>query len=317
MSPRENHRHRVCASAHRDCDSTEGGSRKLDQADLLKIQRPRLLTIAYGMLRSALDAEDVVQEAFIRWQGVDAGRVESPERYLARVVTRLCIDHWRAVKRRREDYVGVWLPEPVTRDDTDPEAMAVLADSLSFALLRVLETLSPVERAVFLLCGVFGYRHAEVGRMIRKTEANTRQILRRARTRITAERPSHPVSRDETERLMSAFLEAAARGDMAALLAILDEDVEWYGDGGGKAPAVLRPVRGAANAARFAVGLACQFRAAAQIRLADVNGQPAALVYLRGALAGVLIPSVAHGRIRELDWVANPDKLGRVRPRSH
>ena len=153
--------------------------------------------------------------------------------------------------------------------------------------------------------------------MIGKTEANTRQILHRARTRVIAERPSRPVSRGETERLVSAFLEAAARGDMAALLAILDEDIVWYGDGGGKAPAVLQPVRGAAKAARFAVGLARQFSADTQVRVANVNGQPALLVYLQGALAGVLIPSVANGRIRELDWVSNPDKLRRVRPRLH
>jgi len=293
------------------------GSRRLDSEELFKTQRPRLLAIAYGMLGSASDAEDVVQEAFLRWQRGGAGGVDFPERYLARIVTRLSIDHLRAVKRRREDYVGVWLPEPVTGDGTDPEGMTLLADSLSFALLRVLETLTPVERAVFLLCEVFGYRHAEVGRMIGKTEANTRQILHRARTRVIAERPSRPVSRGETERLVSAFLEAAARGDMAALLAILDEDIVWYGDGGGKAPAVLQPVRGAAKAARFAVGLARQFSADTQVRVANVNGQPAVLVYLQGALAGVLIPSVANGRIRELDWVSNPDKLRLVRPRLH
>lgn len=290
---------------------------KSTSAELFEMQRPRLLAIAYGMLGSASDAEDVVQEAFIRWQRVDLGRVESPERYLARTVTRLSIDHLRVLKRRREDYVGVWLPEPVTPKETDPEATAVMAESLSLALLRVLETLSPVERAVFLLCEVFGYEHAEVGRLVRKTEANTRQILRRARTRVRAERPSRPVPREEAERVMSAFLEAAARGDMAALLAILDRDVAWYGDGGGKAPAVLRPVRGAANAARFAVGLARQFASIADVKIADVNGHPAALVYLRGALAGVLVPSIANGRIRELDWVANPDKLRRVRPRTH
>jgi DNA-directed RNA polymerase specialized sigma24 family protein len=258
-----------------------------------------------------------VQEAFLRWQRRGPARVDFPERYLARIVTRLSIDHFRAVKRRREDYVGVWLPEPVTGDDTDPEGMTLLADSLSFALLRVLEMLSPVERAVFLLCDVFGYRHAEVGQMIRKTEANTRQILHRARTRVTAERPNRPVSSGETERLVSAFLEAAARGDMAALLAILDEDIVWYGDGGGKAPAVLQPVRGAAKAARFALGLARQFGEDTQVRLEKVNGQPAALIYLHGALAGVLIPSVANGRIHELDWVSNPDKLGRVPSRLH
>ena len=184
----------------------------MDSEELFKTQRPRLLAIAYGMLGSASDAEDVVQEAFLRWQRGGTDRVDFPERYLARIVTRLSIDHLRAVKRRREDYVGVWLPEPVTGDDPDPEGMTLLADSLSFALLRVLETLTPVERAVFLLCEVFAYRHSEVGRMIRKTEANTRQILHRARTRVIAERPSRPVSRGETERLVSAFLEAAARG---------------------------------------------------------------------------------------------------------
>jgi RNA polymerase sigma-70 factor (ECF subfamily) len=192
-----------------------------------------------------------------------------------------------------------------------------MAESLSLALLRVLETLSPVERAVFLLCEVFGYEHAEVARLVHRTEANTRQILHRARMHIRAERPSRPVPREEAEHLITAFLDAAARGDMAALLAILDKDVAWYGDGGGKAPAVLRPVRGAINAARFAIGLGRQFASIAEVRLTDVNGHPAALLYLRGTLVGVLVPSIANGRIRELDWVANPDKLRRVRPRTH
>ena len=295
---------------------TRRGSRRLDSEELFKTQRPRLLAIAYGMLGSASDAEDVVQEAFLRWQRGGAGGVDFPERYLARIVTRLSIDHLRAVKRRREDYVGVWLPEPVTGDGTDPEGMTLLADSLSFALLRVLETLTPVERAVFLLCEVFGYRHAEVGRMIGKTEANTRQILHRARTRVIAERPSRPVSRGETERLVSAFLEAAARGTWRR------SSRSWTKTSCGTGTAAARrPLCFSRCAARQKPhGLPSDWPASSgrtQVRVANVNGQPAVLVYLQGALAGVLIPSVANGRIRELDWVSNPDKLRRVRPPLH
>lgn len=211
----------------------------------------------------------------------------------------------------------MWLPEPVMQTDQDPEAMAVLADSLSLALLRVLETLSPVERAVFLLCEVFGYQHAEVARMIEKTETNTRQILHRTRQRVMVERPNHLVSREEAERLISAFLRAASQGDMDGLLAVLDEDVTWYADGGGKIPAATRPVRGAANVARFAIGLTRKLIPGFATRFAEVNGQLAVLVYLQGTLLGVLVPSIAGGRIREFDWVLNPDKLHRVRASWH
>ena len=285
----------------------------MDPTEVFEAQRARLLAIAYGMLGSASDAEDIVQDAFLRWQRVHTRRLDLPERYLRRIVTRLSIDYLRAVKRRREEYAGVWLPEPVMQADEDPEAMAVLADSLSLALLRVLEALSPVERAVFLLCDVFGYQHAEVARMIKKTETNTRQILHRARQRVTVERPHQAVSREEAERLISAFLQAASQGDMAALLAVLDEDATWYADGGGKVPAATRPVHGAATVARLAIGLTRKLIPGLTHRFAEVNGQPAILVYLQGTLLGILIPAIAGGRIREFDWVLNPDKLHRVR----
>lgn len=283
-----------------------------EPVEIFEARRPHLLAIAYGMLGSVSDAEDVVQDAFLGWQRVHVRHVDSPERYLERIVTRLCIDQRRTLKRRREEYVGVWLREPVVRSDEEPEAMAVLAESLSLALLRVLETPSPIERAVFLLCEVFGYDHAVVARLIGKTGPNTRQILRRARLRLRAERPRYAVSREEAERLMTGFLQAASRGDMEALLSVLGEDVTWFADGGGKVPAATRPIHGARDVARFVIGLARKLIPGFTTRFTDANGQLAILVYLRGTLLGVLCPSTAEGRIRELDWVLNPDKLRRV-----
>ena len=288
-----------------------------DPVEVFEAQRPHLLAIAYGMLGSIADAEDVVQDAFLRWQGAQSRPVESPRHYLQRIVTRLAIDQLRARRRRREDYVGVWLPEPVVRTEDDPEALTVFAESLSLALLRVLEALAPIERAVFLLREVFGYDHAEVARMIGKTETNTRQILHRARQRVTAERPRYAVSREEAERLLSGFLQAASRGDMTALLSILTEDVTWYADGGGKLPAATQPVRGAMNVARFAIGWTRKLIPGFTTRFAAANGQPAVLVYLQGKLLGVLIPSIAGGRIREFDWVLNPEKLRRIQASWH
>ncbi len=209
--------------------------------------------------------------------------------------------------------MGVWLPEPVMPVSNDPEAMAVLADALSIALLRVFETLSPVERAVFLLCEVFQYAHAEVAGMIKKTEASTRQILHRARQRVTSARLHHPVPREEAERLISAFLQAVSQGDLPALLAVLDEDVSWYADGGGKAPASMRPVFGATAVARAVIGWTRKLGPGLTTRLAEVNGQLAVLTYLHGTLFGVLSFVIVAERIRECDWIVNPDKLNQIR----
>jgi RNA polymerase sigma-70 factor (ECF subfamily) len=299
-------------TAQREC----GRSTVPDRLELFEAQRSRLLGIAYGMLGSLSDAEDVVQDAFLRWQRVPDKQIDSPEGYLRRVVTRLCIDHLRLLKRRREEYVGVWLPEPLVRTDDTPETMTVMADQLSVALLRILETLSPVERAVFLLCEVFGYEHAEVARMLGKTEANTRQILHRARRHITMERPRYPVSGEDAERLLAGFMQAASQGDIETLLSLLAEDVTWYADGGGKVPAATRPVRGAHNVARLVTGLVRKFPGFTT-RFVEANGQRSILVFLQGRVFGVLIPHIVGGRIQEVDWVMNPDKLVRIKGSAH
>jgi RNA polymerase sigma-70 factor (ECF subfamily) len=286
--------------------------------DLHPELRPLLFSIAYRMIGSVSEAEDIVQEAFLRYHRAQPADVENPKAYLSAVTTRLGIDHLRSARARREEYVGPWLPEPLLSDEGagDPSAQAELADSLSLAFLVLLERLSPVERAAFLLREVFGYPYDEIAEVIGKSEANTRQLVTRARRHVDDERPRFDVSREEHEALTDSFLEATQSGDTDGLIALLADDVYAYTDGGGKVQAARRPIHGRDPVARFMVAIARPERGAAGITLhrVEVNGQPGRLmVDADGQPVGVLSLDVADGLVQTVHIVINPDKLTHLR----
>jgi RNA polymerase sigma-70 factor, ECF subfamily len=276
--------------------------------------RPLLFSIAYRMLGSVMDAEDVVQEAYLRWQRVSADGIRSPKSYLSAIVTRLSIDRLRWIKSRREQYVGPWLPEPLP-DEWGPEVgeAAILDESLSMAFLVLLESLTPTERAVFLLREVFGYDYPEIARIVDKSEANCRQISRRAKRSVAARRPRFESSPEQEERLMGSFLDACMHGDMEGLLALLSEDVTLWSDGGGKARAALNPIRGADKVARFFSGVLRKAPPGFVIRRARINGHPGFVGYFEdGSPQSVTTFDAAEGSIRAIRLVVNPEKLQKI-----
>ena len=289
-------------------------------ARLFEELRPAAFAIAYRMLGSVSEAEDVVQEAFLRLHRMlrEGERVESPRAYLSTVVTRLCIDQLRSARVRRERYVGEWLPEPLlASDEADPARHAEVADSLSLAFLVLLESLSPEQRAAFLLREVFDYPYDQIARIVGKSEDNTRQLVTRARRQVQQRRPRFEASRERREVLARRFFAAAADGELAALEELLAHDVVLHGDGGGKAPALAHPVHGRAKVART---LLAWFRAAARIggvslQAAEVNGQPGALLLdPEGRLVTVLAVDVADGQVQAIRSIVNPDKLRHLGP---
>ena len=220
--------------------------------------RPLLFSIAYNMLGSVMDAEDIVQDAFLRWQNARA-EVESPKAYLSSIVTRLCINHLSSAKVQREEYFGPWLPEPLLTDAATPEHLTALSDTLSMAFLLVLEHLSPNERAVFLLRNVFEYEYPEIGRILDRSEASCRQLASRASRRIRAERPHFEQAKPpmaEQQALTEQFLQACLAGDLDSVMALLHQDVVSRSDGGGKASAATKPLYGSLKVAKFMMGLA-------------------------------------------------------------
>jgi RNA polymerase sigma-70 factor (ECF subfamily) len=281
--------------------------------------RPLLFSIAYRMLGSITEAEDVVQDAFLRWRGAteEVAEVDSAKSYLAATVTRLAIDHLRRATTRRETYIGPWLPEPLVAGTEDAVAeQAEMADSLSMAFLVLLESQKPVERAVFLLREVFEYDYAEIAEIVGKSEPNTRQLFVRARRRIEAGTPRFEPSSEERDELAQRFFAACTDGDMDGLLELLAADSVAVGDGGGKVYAAREPIHGAQRVATFLVRLFDQGRRiGARLELTRVNGQPGALAYDReGLLLTVLSLDVVDGRIQAVRSVANPDKLGHLGP---
>jgi len=298
-----------------------GSANEVDDA----AYRPLLFSIAYGMTGSVGDAEDIVQDAFVGMtRARQAGTaIADPKAYLTTAVTRLGINYLKSARVRRETYVGDWLPEPVVvpAGAPGPAEHAELADSLSMAFLVLLEALSPVERAVFMLREVFGYGYPDVARITGKTEANCRQIFARARQRIAAggghdATPPVPARRAEGEELARRFFEATAGGDMDALLGMLAPDVVFHGDGGGKAQAIGQPLAGRQRVLRMLVGLFRRGRALnTSLRLAWVNGQPGAVTYdAEGRVISVLALDITDGVIQAIHSVVNPDKLGHLGP---
>jgi RNA polymerase sigma-70 factor, ECF subfamily len=316
----------------------------LTTAEAFTELRPLMFSIAYRMLGSVSEAEDIVQEAFLRYhrtlsgpgggeRGAGAGtagaehpqtRIESPRAYLSAVTTRLCIDYLRSARARRESYVGEWLPEPLLTGDrvlaaappADPGSAAEQADSLSMAFLLLLERLSPVERAVFLLHDVFGYRYDEIARIVGKSEDNARQLALRARRHVAEGKPRFEASRRKREELAARFFQAVGQGDMDGLVAMLAEDAVVYGDSGGVRPSWPRPIAGRDHVGRLLVGVAQQIsQVGAEIRPVEVNGQPGALFLdPAGRLINVFVLDIADGQVQTVRSVINPDKLRHLGP---
>jgi RNA polymerase sigma-70 factor, ECF subfamily len=291
----------------------------MDEGDAYTELRPLLFSIAYRMVGSVSEAEDLVQEAFLRFHRAtsDGAEVQSPKAYLSAVTTRLAIDHLRSARVRRERYVGSWLPEPLVTDpEADAAAHAETADSLSMAFLVLLERLSPVERAVFLLHEVFGYGYAEIAGLVGKGEDNCRQIAARARRHVQARRPRFEASRPQRDRLARRFFAAVQQGDTEGLVRLLAADAVMYADGGGKAPALASPLHGAQRVARFLLGLARRASViGVHLQPAEVNGQPGAMAYDHdGRLVTVLSLDIADGRVQTVRSIVNPDKLRHLGP---
>lgn len=275
--------------------------------------RGLLFSIAYRMLGSAADAEDIVQEAFLRWQRAPADEVKSPRSYLSAIVTRLCIDQLRSAQSRREVYVGPWLPEPIlTKQMPDMASTLELADSVSTAFLVVLESLQPIERAVFLLREVFGYEYSEIAQIVGKSEANCRQITRRAQQHIRERRPRFHTTREQQEKVTNEFMRACTNGDLQGLMSLLTDNVVVMTDGGGKAHAARRPILGPNNAARFLLGILAKAPPDLSFGIDEVNGGPGIITYAEGMANAVLTLDIAGDRIRGVYIVANPDKLQSV-----
>ncbi|OQD54074.1 RNA polymerase subunit sigma-24 [Streptomyces phaeoluteigriseus] len=281
--------------------------------DVFEEHRSLLLGVAYRMLGRVADAEDVVQDAWLRWAAADRGDVREPRAYLVRVVTHLALDRLARIKARNEAYVGPWLPEPYVTDfgDTvqDTAERAVLADSVSLAVLVVLESLSPLERAVFVLREAFGYPHADIAAVLDRSESAVRQLAGRARRHVDERRPRYDVDPVQRRELTERFLAAAAEGDLEGLLDLLAPDVRLVGDSGGRSKAPLRVLESADHVGRFLVGVTRRSVPDLSVRVLELNGGPALLLLSGGTPDSVLQLDVADGHIRTVYVVRNPDKL--------
>jgi len=284
--------------------------------ELFQANRPLLFGVAYRMLGSASDAEDVVQDAWLRYAAARPSDLRSPKAYLTTIVTRLCLDRLKSARAAREQYVGPWLPEPVVTDaGRQPEQSAALAESVTLAFMVLLETLSPEERAVFLLREVFDHEYDEIAAMLDTTAANCRQLFHRAKARIADRRPRFRDSVEAKRPLVGRFASALRDGDAEALTSILAEDVGFWSDGGGKVLAARRPVFGRANVVNVLIGIR-RTAPAAGVRLdavsldiVEVNGEPAMLLRVEGRLDAVYALTIADDVIGAIHIVRNPDKL--------
>jgi RNA polymerase sigma-70 factor (TIGR02957 family) len=292
----------------------------MNEPELLEDLRPRAFAIAYRMLGSVSEAEDIVQEALLRVHtAIERDEdISSPRAYAATITTRLAIDELRSARARRETYVGEWLPEPITeRPEDDPARQAEIADSLSLAFLVLLESLSPEQRAAFLLHDVFDYDYDRVAEIVGTSEQNARQLASRARRHVEDGRARFDASEEQREQLAANFFAAIENGDLDALESMLAEDVELHGDGGGVAPAIKRPIFGRAKAAQLLGNWTrlAERIGGIQIRPVPVNGQPGAEFLDRdGKLINVLALDIADGQIQSIRAIVNPEKLGHLGP---
>jgi len=278
--------------------------------------RGLLFSVAYRMLGSVADAEDMLQETFIRWQQARDEEIRTPRAFLVTIVSRLCINHLQSARAQREEYVGQWLPEPIlTGPGSDPLEIVRIDESLSMAFLVMLERLTPVERAVFLLREVFAYEYTEIAVIVSQNETNCRQILSRAKQHVGAMRPRFKTSQSKKRDLLERFFKATSSGDMGGLVALLASDIVLHSDGGGKGVAALNLIRGIDKAARAALGAFQRLLPKdMDIRLTQVNGDPGIVSYLNGKPHSVLTIDASEDRIHAVYVVTNPDKLARVPP---
>lgn len=282
-------------------------------SDAFGALRPRLFSIAYRMLGTRVDAEDVLQDAWLRWHRADHAALQSAEAWLVTVVTRLAIDRLRAAKAEREAYVGWWLPEPLVElDERTPETAADLASDLSVAFLWVLERLSPDERAAFLLRQVFDHDYAEIATLLGKNEAACRQMVHRASEHVQRARPRFDVPKEEHRRLLEKFMHAARSGEREAIKALLADHVQLVGDGGGKVPSFLEALRGADRISTLYQDVSRQFADQVIYRLAQINGEPGLLRYIGGRLESAQAFVTDGERIVAIYAVRNPDKLAGI-----
>ena len=279
---------------------------------LLESERTRLTAVAYGVLGTRGDAEDVVQDVFLRIAGLDPQTIDSLPAYLTRSVVNTAIDRLRQLKRERASYPGPWLPEPLA--DTDPLGAMISGEQMTLALLAALERLDPLERAVFLLRDVFDLDYAEIVPVVERTTAACRQIAHRAREHLGTERRRHRPNARQHRRLARAFAAAAYDGDLAGLVRLLAADIVVTSDGGGKVSAATRPVHGQANSARFILGLSRKQPARTRLAPATVNGEPAFVATQAGRTISVLALEIENDQIAAIRIIRNPDKLGRIRP---
>ena len=293
-------------------DAVNGSAR----ASEFEQHRTLLFSIAYRMLGTVADAEDVLQDAFIRWQRASGTDVRSPKAFLVTIVSRLCINHLQSARLLRETYVGEWLPEPlVTGRDSDVSRMAQIDESVSIAMLLLLERLTPVERAVFLLGEIFEYTHAEIAGMLGISVVNCRQLLSRARQRVRTERPRFGASGKQHTELLERFFRAAGSGEMDDLLALLSADVVMHTDGGGKANALPLPIYGPEKVARASLFGLTKLRTLNPLqRIAEINGEPGIVSYVNGRPQSVFTIEVQNGRICAIYIVTNPEKLSHLPP---
>ncbi|MDJ0616443.1 MAG: RNA polymerase sigma-70 factor [Calothrix sp. MO_192.B10] len=291
----------------------------VNRQEIFNQYRPRLQAIAYRMLGKLGDAEDVVQETFIKWQQVSLQEIQSPQAYLTTIVTRLCIDYLRSVRVQREQYVGTWLPEPIVSHKSDePKELVELADSLAMAFLVMLERLSPVERAIFLLREVFEYDYDEIGIIVHKNSANCRQIVRRAKQHLGTNRSRFNASLEQQEQLTRKFIEACNQGDLQGLIDLLTADITLWSDGGGKVKALLKPMQGATKVARFLIALRrSKLIPNYDLELVRVNCQIGIIYSLEGIVQNVVTFEFVPCRIQSIYFVRNPDKLRRIFSSAH
>ena len=284
-------------------------------------QRRSLFAIAYRMLGTVSDAEDILQEAYVKWQLAKEKQVliRNEKSYLSTIVTRLCLEQMRSARVKRETYVGTWLPEPIVSEESthtpsisDPESMAGLADSLSTAFLVMLESLSPVERAAFLLREVFDYSYQEISEIINKNEANCRQLVRRAKERTHSRKQRFPVSDEHKSQMLWQFMQTCLSGDVDGFVSLLADDVILYSDGGGKAKAAINPIFGADRVQRFCFGLARKFPEEVASSFGLINGEPGVIMYLNGKPHSTMVFEYEDEKIKAIYIVRNPDKLERV-----
>jgi RNA polymerase sigma-70 factor (ECF subfamily) len=281
-------------------------------SDLFNENRSLLFSIAYRMLGGVADAEDMVQETFLRWRKQSESEITSPKAWLISTVTRLSIDQLRSARRQREQYVGIWLPEPLMGEDEgapSPAKLAALTDSLGLAFMHLMEDLVPIERAVFMLREAFDYDYAEIAKIVGKTEANCRKYFSRAKRHLTQREMREEPAGVTAERVVEQFLQACVNGNMESFLAVLTEDAVMYSDGGGKVRSALKPIYTAEFIGRLYLGIRRKSLAEAQAKLARVNGKVGAIFRLADGSSIVAAFAFRGDRIQTIYWVSNPDKL--------